>query len=113
MSMISNFRKSTMTAYTDADQEEWDQITDVEFEKTNEIEFCTPKGNKVLFQKVRHGHWIQEGELPLFSLTCSICGQKFFNHYLQPLANYCSMCGAKMDSNDSNALDALGEKVTE
>ena len=46
---------------------------------------------------VVHGHWIQEGEPPMFSLTCSVCGQKFFNHYLQPHANYCSMCGAKMD----------------
>lgn len=46
---------------------------------------------------VRHGHWIQDGEPPMFSLTCSVCGQKFFNHYLQPHANYCSMCGTKMD----------------
>lgn len=66
---------------------------------------------------VVHGHWIQDGEPPMFSLTCSVCGQKYFNHYLQPHANYCSMCGAKMDesthSNDSNTLDALGEKVKE
>ena len=46
---------------------------------------------------VVHGHWIQEGEPPMYSLTCSNCGQKYFNHYLQPHANYCSMCGAKMD----------------
>lgn len=46
---------------------------------------------------VVHGHWIQDGEPPMFSLTCSVCGQKYFNHYLQPHANYCSMCGAKMD----------------
>ena len=102
MSMISNFRESTLTAYTDADQEEWDQITDVEFEKTNEIEFCTPKGNKVLFQKVRHGHWEHIPNTPEW--RCSICGYRISGFIerngFTPMGcnvNYCSRCGALMD----------------
>jgi len=98
MSMISNFRKSTLTAYTDAGLEERDQITDVEFEKTNAIEFCTPKGNKVLFQKVRHGHWAklyadhQSCGVRPFTFYCSVCHEiTAFKH------KFCPNCGTQMD----------------
>ena len=44
------------------------------------------------------GAWIRHGEPPQYVVECSRCGNKYFNHALQPFAKYCSMCGAKMES---------------
>ena len=49
-------------------------------------------------QKPNTGKWYRTGEPPMYVIKCSICGQRYFNHVMQPLANYCSMCGAKMES---------------
>lgn len=49
---------------------------------------------------VKHGEWLRSGEPPMYVVECSNCGQKYFIHALQPLARYCSTCGAKMDGGD-------------
>ena len=46
----------------------------------------------------KKGSWIRHGIPPEYVVECSVCGQKYFNHAMQSLANYCSMCGAKMES---------------
>ena len=46
----------------------------------------------------KKGSWIRHGEPPQYVVECSRCGNKYFNHALQPFAKYCSMCGAKMES---------------
>ena len=46
--------------------------------------------------KQRTGHWIIHGEPPINVIECSECGQKYHNHYCQPLAHFCSMCGCRM-----------------
>ena len=46
----------------------------------------------------KKGSWIRHGEPPEYVIECSRCGQKYFCHAMQTLANYCSMCGARMES---------------
>ena len=49
-------------------------------------------------QQQKTGRWKCHGEPPMLVVECSECGQKFFNPAMQPFANYCSMCGAKMEN---------------
>lgn len=64
---------------------------------------------------VKHGHWIGKPLAGYSTVKCSACGSAFVEN--NGKWKYCPHCGAKMDeptqSNDSNALDALGEKVKE
>lgn len=73
---------------------------------------------------VVHGHWdVHEDTYGDDEAKCSVCGfEMAVNQPGNGLCmvselNYCPHCGAQMDestqSNDSNTLDALGEKVTE
>ena len=73
---------------------------------------------------VVHGHWdVHEDTYGDDEAKCSVCGfemavnQPGNGLYMVSELNYCPHCGAQMDestqSNDSNTLDALGEKVTE
>lgn len=50
------------------------------------------------FNVNKSGAWVRHGEPPMYVIECSNCGQKYFNHAMQPLANYCSMCGTKNTS---------------
>lgn len=72
--------------------EQWDAITDVDFDQTEEIFFHTKHGKEVTFVKRKKGKWIDD-------CTCSIC------HWIHDdeegfalLTNYhfCPMCGADM-----------------
>lgn len=51
-------------------------------------------------QTPKPGKWIISGEPPIYIIKCSECGQKYFSHTVQPIpyANYCSACGANMES---------------
>ena len=116
-----------MTLNSPITEEQWDAITDVDFEHTNRIWFHTKHGKDVEFAKVVHGHWdVHEDTYGDDEAKCSVCGfEMAVNQPGNGLCmvselNYCPHCGAQMDestqSNDSNtldALDALGEKVTE
>lgn len=57
-------------------------------------------------QEPKTGHWIIHGEPPINVIECSECGQKYHNHYCQPLAHFCSMRGCRMvepqESEDKN-----------
>ena len=61
----------------------------------NEVE-ALDMAIKALEQEPRKGHWIIHGEPPINVIECSECGQKYHNHYCQPLAHFCSMCGCRM-----------------
>lgn len=50
------------------------------------------------FTANKTGAWIRHGEPPMYVIECDKCGQKYFSHVMQPLANYCSMCGEKKTS---------------
>ena len=64
---------------------------------------------------VVHGHWIGKPLAGYSTVKCSACGSAFVEN--NGKWKYCPDCGAKMDeptqSNNSNTLGALGEKVTE
>ena len=66
-------------------REEWDRITDVELERTEEITFRTPSGKEVPFRKVKRGEW--QGTV------CSICGASASDYYD---CDFCPNCGADM-----------------
>lgn len=95
-------------------EEQWDAITDVDFEHTNKIWFHTKHGKNVEFTKVIPGYWIYKWN-PYFKQElpyCSVCEKA------SPSVRktyYCPNCGAKMDNMvpllDSD--DIYGEKVTE
>lgn len=59
-------------------------------------------GNEIIELLKKHmpkkGSWIRHGEPPEYVIECSQCGQKYFCHAMQTLANYCSMCGASMET---------------
>ena len=46
-------------------------------------------------EPVRHGEWIRHREQLVYVSECSVCGQKYFNPFVQSPGNYCSNCGSK------------------
>lgn len=92
----------TMKLNSPITDEQWNIITDAELEHSDEIEFTTPSGKKVMYAKVRHGKW-EESDLDKDYVTCSECklkGKKgrmaYRPNYAKDL-HYCPNCGAKMD----------------
>ena len=87
--------------------EQWNIITDAELEHSDEIEFTTPSGKKVVYAKVRHGKW--DYTRVAFYRKCSECGATvknplyvFLDYDIRDL-HYCPNCGASMDEvNDEN-----------
>ena len=70
-------------------EDEWDAITDVDFDYTNEITFHTKHGKKVVFVKKKVGRWT-------YKAACSICGcQPWYECDIHTL-HYCPHCGADM-----------------
>ena len=53
----------------------------------------------------RRGRWVDVEPAPhnLFYATCSVCGDR----QTIEVANFCPMCGAKMDEEDTNANKTL------
>ena len=75
--------------------EQWNIITDAELERSDEIEFTTPSGKKVMYAKVRHGKWIGKPIAGYSTVKCSECGDVFLEN--DGRWNYCPKCGCKMD----------------
>lgn len=67
-------------------EEQWDMITDVDFDRTDHITFHTKHGKEVEFTKVKHGKWM--------GTVCTACGESTSNYYD---CDYCPHCGARMD----------------
>ena len=90
--------------------EQWNIITDAELEHSDEIEFTTPSGKKVMYAKVRHGKWIKMSDAEGYYYACSECGEELtriqsfdpqFDLFpkLESInkTQFCPNCGAKMD----------------
>lgn len=85
--------------------EQWNIITDAELERSDEIEFTTPSGKKVMYAKVRHGKW--DDKRVAFYRKCSECGATikntlshvFLDYDIRDL-HYCPNCGAKMEGEE-------------
>lgn len=85
-------------------EEQWDAITDVDFDHTSEIMFRTKHGKEVTFVKRPTGHWIEREETygDLY-YECSECKEPFVLIDGTPqdnLYNYCPNCGARMEGTD-------------
>lgn len=86
--------------------EEWDAITDVGLDHTDNIFFHTKNGKEVEFVKRKKGKWIPHNEKSreyigtvLINVEydywlCDACGYRVENG--QPMYNFCPMCGADM-----------------
>lgn len=97
---------------TDSDLQKWDSGCWIRYKMFENAIENFPAVDAV---PVKHGHWIYcKGSNGKDYRKCSVC---LHTQEITGVLNYCSICGARMDeptqSNDSNALDALGEKVTE
>ena len=76
-------------------EEEWDMITDVDFDHTSEITFHTKHGKEVVFVKRKTGHWIDNGYDTdgTHYIRCSLCECDTEGYAY----DYCPNCGARMD----------------
>lgn len=95
-------------------QEQWDMITDVELQHSDEVEFTTPSGKKVLYRKVKYCRCLNKARC----FFCSECGygvQDVFEGndagdyavYVFEAGkewNYCPNCGAKVDEECENDI---------
>ena len=91
-------------------EEQWDAITDVDFDHTEEIFFHTKHGKEVTFVKQKKGRWVNGAEIPHkrrlsyseYITYCSNCHNEAYwdTDYGQQLFDYCPYCGSKMEKND-------------
>lgn len=73
--------------------EDWNLITDAEFEHSDSVTFTTPSGKEVEFRKVVRGEWVLNDDQVY---ECKDCGYiPSFDGYTY--FNYCPNCGARMD----------------
>ena len=90
----------TMKLNSPITDEQWNIITDAELERSDEIEFTTPSGKKVMYAKVRHGKWIycRSRSNGTKQYQCSECGKHMWtmDKFLKE-EKYCFKCGARMD----------------
>ena len=81
----------TLTLSSPITEEQFDAITDVDFDNTDRIWFHTKHGKDVEFVKRKKGKWIDD--------NCSECG--FYVHH-GDMRNFCPKCGAKMNGGNQN-----------
>ena len=81
----------TLTLSSPITEEQFDAITDVDFDNTDRIWCHTKHGKDVEFVKRKTGKWIDD--------NCSECG---FYVYHGDMRNYCPKCGAKMNGGNQN-----------
>lgn len=90
----------TLTLNSPITDEQWDAITDVDFEHTDRIWFKTKHGKEVEFVKRKKGRWIaHEGGkfvgFPYMHYECNQC------RAFEPTeTNFCPNCGCRMESGE-------------
>lgn len=94
------------TLHNPITEEEWDAITDVDFDLTDNIFFHTKHGKEVEFVKRKKGKWtphIKKSREYIGTIfvnvkydywVCDICGYWVGNG--KPTYNFCPNCGADM-----------------
>lgn len=75
----------TLTLSSPITEEQFDAITDVDFDNTDRIWFHTKHGKDVEFVKRKKGEWIDD--------RCSECGCYVYHGDVR---NFCPMCGADL-----------------
>lgn len=94
-------KEMTLTLNSPITDEQWDAITDVDFEHTDRIWFKTKHGKEVEFVKRKKGKWINEN---FETIECSNCNHIFSDSILLnadeesfwDYPSYCPNCGAYM-----------------
>lgn len=78
-------------------EEQWDAITDVDFEYTDRIWFSTKHGKEVEFIKRKKGKWIYvNGHTAINCSACYHCGWSLSFEDTVKRFNFCPSCGADM-----------------
>lgn len=88
----------TLTLNSPITEEQWDMITDVDFDRTNEVTFHTKHGKQVVFVKRKKGRWIEitpPDDAGNAFYKCSLC-QCGETHTPAVKVSYCWNCGADM-----------------
>lgn len=80
-------------------EEQWDTLTDVDFDNTNEIHFHTKHGKEVCFVKQKIGKWIEHHEpytwMGYTYWSCSNCGFECgYDKEIRFKTDFCPNCGA-------------------
>lgn len=87
----------TMTLNSPLTEEEFDMITDVDFERTDKVWFHTKHGKKVEFAKQKKGRWINHRSDEGHNIAdCSDCGATIQWFDGDDMPNFCCMCGSDM-----------------
>jgi len=87
-------------------EEQWDVITDVDFENTDRIWFHTKHGKEVEFIKHIRGQWINHRKDRGHNIAdCDQCGGTL--QWLDPdeRPNFCPNCGADMRQREEEQDD--------
>lgn len=79
-------------------EEQWDAITDVDFDNTDRISFHTKHGKEVEFIKHIRGKWIIDSLCSTYGGTYQVLRCSECNHHEMRLMrrNFCPNCGADM-----------------
>lgn len=87
----------TLTLNSPITEEQWDALTDVDFDNTNEIYFRTKHGKKVYFVKRKTGKWICSDDL-YETAVCSCCGWDTTEpwQHIKSWFEFCPHCGTDM-----------------
>jgi len=87
----------TLTLNSPITEEQWDAITDVDFDNTDEIYFHTKRGKEVYFVKRKNGKWICSDDL-YETAVCSCCGWDTTEpwQHIKNWFEFCPHCGADM-----------------
>lgn len=89
-------------------EEQWDVITDVDFDNTDKISFHTKHGKEVEFVKRIRGRWIHMSDSDGDYYCCSQCGEELPRYSLETATwdnpfpqrqsvnetNFCPNCGS-------------------
>ena len=88
----------TLTLNSPITEEQWDALTDVDFDNTEEIYFHTKHGKEVYFVKQKIGKWMPDATG--WEFCCSECGYSVMFGGEANTFKYCPECGAKMEETE-------------
>ena len=84
----------TLTLNNPITEEQWDAITDVDFENTDRVWFHTKHGKDVEFVKRKKGKWLDTGS----GQECDQCHEIQYGY--DSFRHFCANCGASMSEGE-------------
>lgn len=96
----------TFTLSSPLTEDDWDAITDVDFEHSEKVSFSTKHGKIVVFVKEKTGEWLpsetqkeEDVSNGNYQYVCSRCGKSDTHAKTQDVP-FCWWCGARMSDGD-------------